>query len=199
MQKTPRKRFLLGTLAIAAAVFLAAAAAIVWDGLADEIAPADVGVVLGNAVELDGRPSARLEARLDKAIELYRRGLFPRTIVSGAVGKEGHDEAEFMRAYLVEKGVPPESIIADREGATTYLTARNASRIMTERGWKSALVVSQYFHLSRVRLALERFGVSDVRSAHAERFEMRDLYSIPREVVAYCVYSFRSYAPVEGR
>ena len=50
---------------------------IVADGLTDEIHSADVAVVLGNTVNPDGNPSPRLQARLDKTVELYQNDLFP--------------------------------------------------------------------------------------------------------------------------
>jgi vancomycin permeability regulator SanA len=54
---------------------------IIWDGLHDEIAPADVAVVLGNQVEKDGSPSPRLKARLDKALGLYQQGMVKKIII----------------------------------------------------------------------------------------------------------------------
>lgn len=173
--------------------FLLAAALIASDGLRDEIHPADVAIVPGNTVERDGRPSARLQARLDKAVELYRRGLFGHVIVSGGVGAEGFDEAEVMKRYLISRGVPGDLIVADGGGATTYLTARNAAGLMKVNGWRSALIVSQYFHITRTRLAVEGYGVGPVYSAHADYFEPRDLYSLMREVVGYGAYLVRRY------
>lgn len=187
------KKALIVLPAVLSAAFLLAASLIAADGLRDEIHPADVAIVPGNTVERDGRPSARLRARLDKTLELYRGGLFANVIVSGGVGEEGFDEAEVMKSYLVSRGVPEDRVIADRGGATTYLTARNAAEAMRRNGWRSALVVSQYFHVARTRLAVEGFGVSPVYSAHAEYFELRDLYSVTREVVGYVAYLARGY------
>ena len=172
--------------------FIVAATLIVADGLIDDIHAADVAIVPGNTVEKDGRPSARLSARLDQTVALYRRGLFPDVIVSGGVGSEGFDEAEVMKRYLVENGVPEGRIHVDSGGATSHLTARNASRMMRENGWRSAMVVSQYFHVPRMRLALERSGVTPVFSSHARYFELRDVYSIAREVVGYGSYLLRA-------
>jgi vancomycin permeability regulator SanA len=187
------KKLLLASLLLLSGSFLLGAALIVADGLRDDIHTADVAIVLGNTVESDGRPSDRLRARLDKALELYRRGLFQHVIVSGGTGAEGFNEAEVMKRYLVSQGVPEGRIIADGEGLTTSLTARNAARVMKERGWRSALVVSQYFHISRTRLAVESYGVRPVYSAHAEYFELRDVYSIAREVIGYGAYLMRGY------
>lgn len=164
-----------------------------WDGLTDELAVADVGVVLGSKVEQDGSVSPRLKARLDKAVELYKKGWFPKIVVSGGVGKEGYDEAVVMRRYLVEQGIPAADIFVDGAGINTYFTAKYSAHLVAEHHWKSALVISQYFHISRTRLALERFGVPRVYSAHADFFEIRDVYSLGREVVAYAYYLIRRY------
>lgn len=185
------KRVLLFAVLPIVLAFTLAAILIVADGLTDDIQAADVAIVPGNTVEKDGHPSERLRARLDQTVALYRQGLFPEVIVSGGVGSEGFDEAEVMKRYLIENGVPEVRIHVDSEGATTYLTAKNAARIMREKGWQSAMVVSQYFHVPRMRLALLRAGITPVFSAHARYFELRDIYSIPREVVGYGAYLLR--------
>jgi vancomycin permeability regulator SanA len=176
--------FLIGT----ASLFLLSAFLIVVSGLTDEIRKADVAVVLGNKVEANGQPSARLRARLDKAAQLYGQGLFPHIIVSGGLGKEGFDEAVVMKQYLVSQGVPARHILTDGQGLTTALTAKNAAQIMKRNKWKSALVISQYFHIPRTRLALQKQGIVPVYAAHADFFEIRDIYSTAREVIGYGVY-----------
>lgn len=183
-------------IALVVAFFVISAAVIVWDGLTDELGVADVAVVLGNRVE-GGAPSAPLQARLDRALELYEEGLVGGIIVSGGIGREGYDEAETMRGYLVDLGVPMEDVGVDSGGYSTYLTARNVSRIMEANGLESAVVVTQYYHVPRARLALERSGVSQVYTAHAEYFGPRDVYSTAREVIAYFYYLARSYDRVQ--
>lgn len=157
-------------------------------GLRDEIHEADVAVVLGNTVNPDGTPSNRLAARLDMAVELYRRGLFKNVVVSGGVGQEGFDEAEVMKDYLVNQGVPRASIVVDSLGVTTAATAKNTAALAKLHGWSRVLVVSQYFHIPRCRLALSQAGLAPVFSAHARYFELRDVYSIFREVIGYAAY-----------
>lgn len=193
MNRKRIKRVLLTTCVLVALAFAISVILIVADGLSDDVKAADVAIVLGSKVEENGLPSARLRARLDKAVELYRQGLFPRVIVSGGLGSEGFDEAAVMKRYLVEKGLPEASVYVDSQGTTTHLTARNASQLMKANGWRSALVISQYFHISRTKLALRRYGISPVYSAHAEFFEIRDLYSTAREVFGYGGYLLRSY------
>lgn len=161
---------------------------IVADGLNDEIQQADVAVVLGNTVNPDGNPSPRLQARLDKTVELYQKGLFPNIIVSGGFGVEGFDEAVVMRQYLISHNIPSKAIYLDSQGNTTALTAKNSANLMKQNNWHSAMIISQYFHISRTRLAFSNYGVSPVYSAHANYFELRDLYSLSREVIGYFSY-----------
>ncbi|HVG19564.1 MAG TPA: YdcF family protein [Blastocatellia bacterium] len=187
------KRLSLILSAVFALAFVIAALLIVSDGLSDDARAADVCIIPGNKVEESGAPSPRLRARLDKAVELYKRGLCRNVITSGGVGSEGFDEAVVMKAYLTERGVAEGSILVDSQGLNTFLTAKNSSRMMKEKGWQSALVVSQYFHVSRTKLALRRFGVTPVFGAHAQYFELRDIYSITREVFGYLGYLLQSY------
>ncbi len=177
--------------ALSAALLLAILLAV--DGLTDEIQPVDVAIVPGNRVNPDGQPSPWLKTRLDKALELYHKGLFSHIIVSGALGKEGFNEAVVMKAYLMAAGVPPESIFVDRYGANTYATALNSSALMSAYSWKSAMVISQFYQIPRTKLALSRFGVQGVYAAHAEQITWRGVISLAREVVAYPVYFVRSY------
>ena len=172
-------------------IFLASASTICLCGLFDHVGHADVGIVLGNTVNLDGQPSDRLQARLRKTAELYEKGYFPFIIVSGGMGKEGFDEAAVMRGVLIHDGVPAQNILLDPEGKTTYLTAKNSARIMQERGMKSAFIVSQYSHLPRARLAFHHFGVLPLYYAHANYFELRDVYSAAREVFGIAFYAWR--------
>ncbi len=179
------------TALLAGGLFALSAAAITVSGLNDNIHQSDVAVILGNHVEPNGQPSARLQARLDRAVELYRQGIFQNTIVSGGIDANGTDEAAAMKRYLVDRGLPSSKIVVDSAGNNTYLTAQNTSKIMTDRQWHSAIVISQYFHIPRTKAILQRMGVKNIYSAHAKFFEIRDIYSTAREVVGYASYLFR--------
>lgn len=187
------RRALLLAVRVFVFLFLIFAGLIVYDGLTDEIGYADVALVLGNKVKPNGEPSNALRARLDRALDVYQAGLVPSIIVSGGTGKEGFDEAKVMAGYLIGHGVPAEKIIEDSQGLTTEASAKNAARIMKERGYGSVMVVSQYFHIARAKLALRRSGMKKIYSAHAYLFDLRDLYSIPREVAGYVSYYFRGF------
>jgi len=167
---------------------LLAAIAIVATGLAEHVENADMIVVPGNTVFPDGTPSPRLQSRLDVALKLYKEGRAPIIFVSGGTGVEEVDEAVAMSNYLVKKGVPPSAIVKDSFGINTAATARNARNYLKAHHLESAIVATQYFHIARTRLALERNGVRVAGTAYGRYVEIKDVYSILREVVAYPVY-----------
>lgn len=160
-------------------------------GLRDDLRQVDLAVVLGNHVFGDGSPSPRLKARLDRTIELYRRGLFPTVLVSGGVSSSGVDEAETMVAYLRAAGVPSSAIVADPAGVNTAATARNTAAWMRENRAHAALAISQYFHIARICLAFRQNGVTKIAHAHAPYWDWRDVYLVMREVAALTRYAVR--------
>jgi vancomycin permeability regulator SanA len=173
--------------------YVSAMILIAIDGSIDRLAPADVGIVFGSKVEADGRPSQRLQARLDKAVELYQEGRIPNILVSGALEPNGFEESEVMAAYLIENGVHPEHILRDPNGVDTYSSVENAIQIMQAMKFDSVVLISQFFHLPRARLAFNRFGKTEVYTAHANYLELRDIYALFREVAAYLVYLVKRY------
>ncbi|MFL6719863.1 MAG: YdcF family protein [Burkholderiaceae bacterium] len=189
---------IIGFLAI---TFLITAAAVAVDGLMDRPAKADAVLVPGNMVYPQGMPSARLAARLDVAVLAYKRQLVPLVIVSGGTGKEGVDEASAMASYLEARGVPRRAILLDSQGNDTAATARNVAGLLHASGLHTVLIATQYFHVTRVRLALEKAGVIVSGSLHARYFEMRDLYSLPREVLGLIAYAMgmKGMTGVQGR
>jgi vancomycin permeability regulator SanA len=171
-------------------VYILCAFAIAIDGLTENPSKSDVIVVFGNTVNLDGEPSSRLKSRLDRAAELYHQDFSRRIFVSGAVGREGYDEAAVMSKYLISKGVQKADIFSDSQGVNTMRTAENLGIYMRANSLGSAIVVTQFFHVARSKLALKRNGINVVRSAYARYMEARDIYSLAREVPAYFSYLF---------
>ncbi len=168
--------------------------AIIWIGLNDKIEHADVIVVLGNKVELDGKPSQRLQKRLDRAADLYLAGISKHIIVSGGFGKEGYEEAIVMRDTLVKTGIPSASVIMDKDGYNTFKTVVNSKKIMKAKGFKSVIVISQYYHIARTRMAFKKIGIKPVFSAHARMWpELREPFSLVREFAAFYYYALRNY------
>lgn len=132
-----------------------AAKAIREQSTVDEAKPADVIVVLG-AAEYRGKPSPVLEARLNHALFLYLQGFAPRILTTGGKGGDPtYTEGEVAHAYLAKKGVPSESILVESEGATTVQSIAAAAEIMRRMNLHSCIVVSDGYHIFRVKKLLE--------------------------------------------
>ena len=181
------RRFRLAFLALLTACLLAATA-IAMVGLYDHGDAADIIVVPGNTVNADGSLSERLKARLDAAITLYQERRAPLIFVSGGTGIEGRDEAAAMAAYLVANNIPATAIVQDPLGVDTGATATNAANYLKVHNLRTAFVATQYFHIARTALALERQGVNVTGTRHARYVELRDIYSLAREVIGYVIY-----------
>lgn len=157
-------------------------------GLKVDTPPSDVAVVLGSKVEEDGTPSVHLRIRLDRALALYKEGTVPAIIVSGGTGVPAHPEPIVMRDYLVAHGVPSSAILLDSTGINTAATARNAVPLMAEHHFQSVIIVSEYFHAPRTRLAFAQQGIHNVHYAPAGYPLPRDVLAIARETVGLPLY-----------
>lgn len=129
------------------------------ESLVDEAQPADAIIVLG-AAEYRGRPSPVLEARLNHALILYLKGLAPRVITTGGAGGDPiFTEGSVSRTYLTRHGVPPEAIVVEREGESTAQSVAAVAEIMRRMNLRSAIVVSDGYHIFRVKKMLESSGM----------------------------------------
>jgi uncharacterized SAM-binding protein YcdF (DUF218 family) len=125
----------------------------------DEARPADAIAVFG-AAEYDGRPSPVLRARLDHALELYRRGLAPLMItLGGGDPADLHSEGGVGHDYLLAHGVPEKAIIAETQSDNTEQSAERLAVIARTNGFKNIVVVSDGTHLFRIHAICEQDGL----------------------------------------
>lgn len=142
---------------------VSAAAVLVWSSR-DEARPAQAIVVLG-AAQYAGRPSPVLRARLDHALELWGRHLSSLLILTGGTGSgDTTSEAAVGRTYARKHGVPDSAIVEENEGRTTSESMRAVAGILEARGLQSALLVSDPFHMLRLRILARRFGFTPYTS-----------------------------------
>lgn len=170
--------------------FLAHIAYITWDGLKNSPAPADIAVVLGSTVFDDGTPADWTKGRLDRAYELYKQGKVKLIFVSGGTGVEySYPEATAMKAYLVAKGVPSILVVADNAGDNTYLTAKNFMKWNKGDKMQQVIVVSQFFHITRIKYIFRKLGFKgELGSASSRVYSWKDMISLVREVPAFYKY-----------
>src|ERR1041385_257340 len=127
-----------------------------WGSRLDQLEPADAIVVLG-AAQYNGRPSPVLKARLDHALELYRRGLAPTIVVTGGIGPgDRMSEATVGDRYLRARGVPDSAIVVRPDGRTTEESMRSVADWIADREADRVLLVSDPFHMARLQLEARR-------------------------------------------
>jgi uncharacterized SAM-binding protein YcdF (DUF218 family) len=140
-----------------------AAAVLIWSSR-DEARPAQAIVVLG-AAQYAGKPSPVLRARLDHALELWNRHLASLLILTGGTGEgDTTSEAAVGRTYVRRHGVPDSVIVEENAGRTTSESMRAVAGMLEVRGLQTALLVSDPFHMLRLRILARRFGFTPYTS-----------------------------------
>jgi uncharacterized SAM-binding protein YcdF (DUF218 family) len=153
-----RQALVLGLVA-AVAVYFVSLIMVLVVSQQDERQPVDAIVVLG-AAQYNGRPSPVLRARLNHGMELYRERLAPLIVVTGGVGRgDTTSEALVGRRYLVSHGVPDQSVVAQSDGRTTMASMNAVTGWLRQRGLRRVLLVSDPFHMFRLRLEARRTGL----------------------------------------
>jgi uncharacterized SAM-binding protein YcdF (DUF218 family) len=156
----------------------------------DEAQPSDVIMVLG-AAEYNGRPSPVLRARLDHALELYRGKLAPRILTTGGAGGDRlFTEGGVGRSYLIGHGVPAESIIVENEGDSTMTSVARSGEILDRMGLHSVVVVSDGYHIYRVKKILQSRGFAAYGSPRKEtgRAAFRDPWNCFKQAIGYVLW-----------
>ncbi len=144
--------------------WVASVVAVVRQSRRDQARPADAIIVLG-AAHYVGRPSPVLKARLDHAVSLWKRGLAPRVILTGGIAEgDTTSEAAVGGRYVRKQGIPDSAIILETRGRTTRESLRAAAALMRARGTQRAILVSDPFHMLRLRILARRLGITPYTS-----------------------------------
>ena len=146
-------------------VYLAVTFVQVWlASRRDEARPSQAIIVLG-AAEYNGRPSPVLAARLDHAIQLYRKGIAPVIVVTG--GRQPGDrftEAGASADYLHRHAVPDAAILRETTGRTSWESLEAAARFLEQRRMQRVVLVSDPYHSERIAAIAHEVGLDAVTS-----------------------------------
>lgn len=157
--------FLMGLL-----VFGITEAVIIYHASMEPEGNADYMIVLGAQVR-GKRITKSLKARLDTAVSYLEDNEGTTVIVSGGQGAgEDISEAEAMKGYLIQRGIPERNIIMEDKSANTYENIRYSRRLMSP-GNHKVVIVSNGFHIYRaVALAKkQKIGQAEGLAAPTDR------------------------------
>jgi uncharacterized SAM-binding protein YcdF (DUF218 family) len=167
------------TLRLLALLLVVAAAWCIWVSRqiaavarVDNAQPADAIAVFG-AAEYLGHPSPVLHARLDHAVELYRKQIAPLVITLGGGSDKdsGNTEGGVGRDYLLANGIPFGSIIAETRSTDTEQQVHRLVAIAHDNNLHHIVVVSDATHLFRIQQLCQDAGL--------------DVYTSPRPALGH--------------
>ncbi|HEY8548059.1 MAG TPA: YdcF family protein [Acidimicrobiales bacterium] len=170
-----------------------------WASRQDGAREADAVVVLG-AAQYDGRPSEVLRERLDHALELYEAGMVEVIVVTG--GKQEGDrftEAYTGYLYLRERNVPEEALLTEVQGRNSWESIAAAARILRDRGWTDAVMVTDGYHALRVDAIADELGLDASVSPSRPGGSLKDLVKETGAVALGRVVGFRRLVDVDDR
>lgn len=124
---------------------------------ADEAPVERIAIVFGAGLRRDGTPTTILRDRVETGVRLYLDGKVEKLLMSGDNSVEYYNEPEAMRQYAISLGIPDDAIVLDYAGRRTYDTCFRAKAIF---GVKSALLVTQKFHLPRALFLCNMLGLT---------------------------------------
>ncbi|MEV0948398.1 YdcF family protein [Rhodococcus sp. NPDC049939] len=192
------RRAIAGAILIPAVLVVGTAVRVWQVARIDDRSAADAIVVLG-AAQYSGTPSSVFEARLEQAYKLYEDGVAPEIITVG--GKQQGDEyteAASGKNYLIDRGVPANSITAVQEGSDTLLSIEAVSEEMKDQGINSAVLVSDPWHSLRTRTMARDAGLdawtAPTRQGPAVYTRESQFHGIARETAALIWYQLTHFS-----
>lgn len=156
----------------------------------DQAAPASAIAVFG-AAEYNGRPSPVLTARLQHALDLYRRGLAPVIITLGGGSDPQYSEGDVGRDFLLTHGVPDAAIIPETTSTNTEESVERLAAIARENHLRTLLIVSDGTHLFRIERLCAAQGLHVLLSPRETGRSVSDaeiFYRYVHEMLGYTLW-----------
>lgn len=129
---------------------------------------AEAIVVLGGVVRGPSGPRRNIEMtessdRLIEAIRLWRARKAPLVLMSGGnidflIGPGQTPESQLMRQFVLEFGLPADSVLSETASRNTYENAEFSKRMLEKRGIRRILLVTSAFHMPRSVAIFRRAG-----------------------------------------
>jgi len=168
-----------------------------FHGINDEASSADVIIVLGAGVTRNGNAGFALSRRALQAVALYNAGHAKSILCSGGQPpNRPNSEAYACQQFLMAQGIPENAIVLESRSRSTEENAVYSSEIMRERGWQTALVTTDSFHIFRARWIFAQVGIEARFSpVPTHRVNGWNVYfvSLTREVVALHWQAFKTF------
>lgn len=160
---------------------------------------ADAAIVLGAAL-WDNKPSPGLQERLDHALQLYKQGTVSNLILTGGLDHNGSTltEAEGMRDYLLQKGVPAEKMVLENDARSTYENLLFSKPLAQRNGWERLIIVTHDYHAPRSADIANFIGYKNTVTSGFKSKVLSAAYNQSREVLAFTKWKMDAFLMLIG-
>lgn len=151
-----------------------------------EVPPDNISVVivLGARVKGDipAQPTDVLKERLDAAYEYLVKNMNSIVVVTGGQGSnESEPEGVVMSRYLIDRGIDVSRIVVEDKSTTTMENIKFALELYPT---KTAVIVSNDYHIYRAKRMARQAGIETVYGLAAPSTTIATFISYVRETVA---------------
>jgi uncharacterized SAM-binding protein YcdF (DUF218 family) len=125
-------------------------------------------------------------------------------ITTGGNGPDQRfSEGGVGQAYAAARGVPEEALLAEEEGETSWESLRHAAELLHARGLRRIVLVSDPFHMMRLKLMARELGLepyaSPTRTSPISRSQRAELFYMLREAGGVTAHLLSRLLPGEDR
>ena len=122
---------------------------------------ADAIIVLGGGTYRNGRPNNAQLRRVRHAVILYKGGIAPYILCTGALDRPDYAKSEAQSCVdeATAQGVPMSAILREDLSTNTEQNLIEAKIVLTDHQLTTAVIVSDSFHLFRTERLVAHYGL----------------------------------------
>lgn len=154
-----RGKLLFVLFLIAAILFISFGIFLDIYGHIDQARPVDAIIILGAHVTEKNVPGDSLQARTEKAVQLYKKDIARKIICTGGLGDNPPTEAFAAASLAKQLGVNSADLLLEMKSTNTMENAQYAAEICRKKGWTRVVVVSDPYHLWRAKRDFRMAGL----------------------------------------
>ncbi|MDE6625747.1 MAG: YdcF family protein [Lachnospiraceae bacterium] len=196
--KSKKRHYVLGLLLLIVLYTAGNAVSICIYSTKDETRSADTAIILGAAATDEG-VSPVFRERINHGIWLYRNGYVKKLIITGGYGDGNHySDSCIGKQYAVGQGIPEDDILIEETSTITEENLENATEVMKNNQYDTALIVSDPLHMKRAMRMAKNKGLnaytSPTRTSMYKSLYEKSKFTA-REVFFYIGYKFSLFLP----
>lgn len=129
---------------------------------------ADTAIILGAKSYKEASFNPCLVSRVKTGETLLKKSHVKYLLMSGGTDTEDQrNESETMKEIAIKDSIAESQIILENKSTSTFENIKNSKYVMEQRGLKTAILVTEPFHIARTRLIAKSLGLNATYEAAA--------------------------------